>query len=107
MHLVEPASVFGNSIGIALMSCSSRPSRTTETRLGRRLARAIAIAFALGLVIAAMPPPAQAQLAFVPAAPPPPPPPPPPPAPLPTDVSSELSAGAAVTNLGSNFLERL
>ncbi len=87
------------------MSCSSRPSRTTETRLGRRLARAIAIAFALGLVIAAMPPPAQAQLAFVPAAPPPPPP--PPPAPLPTDVSSELSAAAAVTNLGSNFLERL
>lgn len=87
------------------MSCSSRPSRTTETRLGRRLARAIAIAFALGLVIAAMPPPAQAQLAFVPAAPPPPPP--PPPAPLPTDVSSELSAAAAVTNLGGNFLERL
>jgi hypothetical protein len=105
MHLVEPASVFGNSIGIALMSCSSRPSPTTETRLGRRLARAIAIAFALGLVIAAMSPPAQAQLAFVPAATPPPPP--PSPAPLPTDVSSELSAAAAVTNLGSNFLERL
>jgi len=85
------------------MSCSSRPSRTTETRLGRRLARAIGIAFALGLVIAAMSPPAQAQLAFVPAAPPL----PPPPAPLPTDVSSELSAAPAVTNLGSNFLERL
>jgi uncharacterized protein with beta-barrel porin domain len=42
--------------------------------------------------------------------PPPPPPPPPPvpiPAPVPTDINSNVAAGAALTNLGSNFLERL
>jgi hypothetical protein len=32
---------------------------------------------------------------------------PPPPTPLRTDINSDLSVGAAVTNLGSSFLERL
>jgi uncharacterized protein with beta-barrel porin domain len=37
----------------------------------------------------------------------PPPPPPPPPPPSPSIPASDLSSGAAITNLGSNFLERL
>ncbi|MGA7717782.1 MAG: autotransporter outer membrane beta-barrel domain-containing protein [Bradyrhizobium sp.] len=35
------------------------------------------------------------------------PPPPPPPSPTPSIPASDLSSGAAITNLGSNFLERL
>jgi uncharacterized protein with beta-barrel porin domain len=50
---------------------------------------------------------AQAQTPTARPAPTPIPPPPPPPVPVPTAINSDLSAGAAVTNLGSNFLERL
>src|SRR5712692_1146912 len=89
---------------IAFMCCSSRPSRAKETRTGRGLVGAVAIVFGILLAVAAASPPAQAQSA-------PPPPTPPPPTPLPppspTDINSDLSGGAAVTNLGSNFLERL
>src|SRR6266849_2127010 len=99
---------------IAFMCCSSRPSRAKETRTGRRLVGAVAIVFGILLAVAAASPPAQAQSAPPPPPPPPPTPPPPPPPPptpppppSPTDINSDLSGGAAVTNLGSNFLERL
>src|SRR5258708_33451264 len=82
------------------MRCSSRPLRAKEIRAGHRFAGAVAIVFGIILPVAAAPPPAQAQNA-------PRPPPTPPPTPSPTDINSDLSAGAAVTNLGSNFLERL
>src|SRR5882724_12825563 len=82
------------------MRCSSRPLRAKEIRAGRRFAAAVAIVFSIVLPVAAAPPPAQAQIA-------PRPPPTPPPTPSPTDINSDLSAGAAVTTLGSNFLERL
>jgi len=82
------------------MCCSSRPSRAKETRTGRRLVGAVAIVFGIILPVAAAPPPAQAQIA-------PRPPPTPPATPSPADINSDPSAGAAVTNLGSNFLERL
>ena len=81
---------------IAFMRCSLRPLRAREIRAGRRFAVAVAIVFGIILPVAA-----QAQSA------PRPPTPPPPPTPSPTDINSDLSAGAAVTNLGSNFLERL
>ena len=89
------------------MCCSSRPSRAKETRTGRRLVGALAIIFGILLAVAAASPPAQAQNAPRPPTPPPPTPPPPTPPPTPTDINSDLSGGAAVTNLGSNFLERL
>src|SRR5439155_21330407 len=79
-------------------------SRAKETRTGRRLVGAVAIVFGILLAVAAASPPAQAQNA---PRPPTPPPPTPPPTPSPTDINSDLSGGAAVTNLGSNFLERL
>jgi uncharacterized protein with beta-barrel porin domain len=73
------------------MRCAWRSSRTMETGAGRWL-----VAIILVLVMAAgssaraqTPTPARA------------------PIPVPTSVDSDLSAGAAVTNLGSNFLERL
>jgi uncharacterized protein with beta-barrel porin domain len=82
-----------------------------ETGIARRLAAAVAIVFVL-FVAGASQAQAQAPAAFVPPPPPPPPPPPTPtpaPSPVPTSTSinSDLSAGAAVQNLGSNFLERL
>jgi uncharacterized protein with beta-barrel porin domain len=83
------------------MCCSSRPSRAKETGTGRSLARAVAIAFALVIAVAAAPP-AEAQVAPVPT-----PSPSPTPTPTPTVINSDISAGAAVTNLGSSFLERL
>jgi len=83
---------------IAFMRCSSRPLRAREIRAGERFAGAVAIVF--GIILAAAPPPAQAQIA-------PRPPPTPQPTPSPSDINSNLSLGAAVTNLGSNFLERL
>jgi uncharacterized protein with beta-barrel porin domain len=58
------------------------------------------------LAVAAVSPPAQAQSAPRPPTPPPPTP-PPPATPSLTDISSDLSAGAAMANLGSSFLERL
>jgi uncharacterized protein with beta-barrel porin domain len=82
-------------LGIAFMS---RSSRARETAARQRLPRAVAIVFVLILAVAAASPPAQAQIA---------PRPTPPPTPSPTDINSDISAGATVTNLGSNFLERL
>jgi uncharacterized protein with beta-barrel porin domain len=84
-------------LGIALMCCSSRPSRTKETGTGR-VARAIAIVFALILAVAAQSPPARAQVTFLPI---------PARTPTPVEVNSDASTGATVANLGSNFLERL
>ena len=81
------------------MRCSSRPLRAKEIRAGHGFAGAVAIVFGIILPVAAGPPPAHAQNA--------PRPPPTPPTPSPTDINSDLSAGAAATNLGSNFLERL
>jgi len=78
-----------------------------ETGVARRLAAAVAIVFAL-FVVGAPQAQAQAPAAFIP--PPPPPPPPAPillPVPTSTSINSDLSAGAAVQNLGSSFLERL
>ena len=87
------------------MCCSSRLSRAKETGACRRLVVAVAIAF----VFTAAPSSVQAQtptvtptatptgaLARTPT-----------PSPTPTVINSDLSVGAAVTNLGSNFLERL
>ena len=82
------------------MRCSSRPLRAKGIRAGHGFAAAIAIVFGVILPVAAAPPPAQAQIA-------PRPPPTPPATPSPANINSDLSAGAAVTNLGSNFLERL
>src|SRR5229473_1717698 len=91
------------------MCCSSRPSGARETGAGGSVARAAAIVFVLILAVAAASPPAQAQVAppLRTPAPPPPPPPLPPPTPTPIEINSDISAGAALTNLGSNFLERL
>jgi uncharacterized protein with beta-barrel porin domain len=81
------------------MCCPSRLSRAKETATCRRLVVAVAIAFA----VAAAPSSVQAQTltpngSLAPR---------PTPSPTPTAINSDLSAGAAVTNLGSNFLERL
>jgi len=78
------------------MSCSSRPSQAKRTGAGGRLVQAVAMAFVLAIVVASSP--AQAQLLPAPA-----------PAPLsdPPSFDSGRAAGEAVTNLGSNFLERL
>jgi len=79
------------------MCCALRSSRTMETGAGRRRAGAFAILFVLA---AAAGSPAQAQSLA-------PPPPTPVPPPIPVVINSDLSAGAAAVNLGSNFLERL
>jgi uncharacterized protein with beta-barrel porin domain len=85
-----------------MMRGASRSSRAMETGLARRLAAALAIVFALFGAGGA----SQAQ-ALPPFVPPPPPAPIPLPVPTSTSINSDLSAGAAVQNLGSNFLERL
>src|SRR3984885_14684548 len=85
------------------MGCSSRLSRTRETGTGRRLATAVPMVLLLVVAVVAAPSPVQAQTI----APAPAPSPSPPPSPTPPSINSDLSAGAAVTNLGSNFLERL
>jgi uncharacterized protein with beta-barrel porin domain len=89
-------------IGLALhcwdwhfMRGSSRPSRASDTGFGARLCQALAVVFVL-VVVASHPARAAGIVA-----------PPPAPVPIPTDINSDISAGAAVTNLGSNFLERL
>jgi len=69
-----------------------------ETGAGRWPGKAFFVAAALLLSLSAQQ--AHAQV-FVP------PPPPPPPPPSPSIPASDLSSGAAITNLGSNFLERL
>jgi uncharacterized protein with beta-barrel porin domain len=79
------------------MRCSSRLWRARKIGTGGALARLVAIAVVLVGIISA----AQAQ------SPTPTPTPTPTPSPTPTVVNSMVSSGAAVTNLGSNFLERL
>src|SRR5271154_2630833 len=79
------------------MCCASRPSRASRTRIGGSLATAIAMVLVLILAVAGASSSAQAQT----------PAPSPTPVPTSTAINSDLSAGAAVTNLGSNFLERL
>jgi uncharacterized protein with beta-barrel porin domain len=91
-------------LGIAWMSGSSRPSRTTETGVSRWLAKAVAIAFVLILVIGAA---SSAHAQSPSPGPTPTPTPSPTPIPTPTMINSDLSSGATVANLGSNFLERL
>src|ERR1019366_74693 len=88
---------------MTFMRCSSRPSRARETGAGHRLASAIAIIFVLVVVAASSSAKAQTPTP----APTPTPSPSPTPSPTPTFINSDMSAGAAVTNLGSNFLERL
>ena len=85
------------------MGCSSRLSRTRETGTGRRLATAVAMVLVLVVAVVAASSSVQAQTI----APAPAPSPSPTPSPTPTSINSDLSAGSAVTNLGSNFLERL
>jgi uncharacterized protein with beta-barrel porin domain len=77
--------------------------------MGRRFLRAVAIVFVIAIAVASISTSARAQAALAPPPPPvaPAPPPTPTPSPTPTVLNSDLSAGAAVTNLGSNFLERL
>jgi uncharacterized protein with beta-barrel porin domain len=81
------------------MRCSPRPLRASEIRskaaLGRSYVQTVAIAFIAAVALAS--PPAHAQVAPIAGAP----------TPARTDVNSDMSAGTAVTNLGSNFLERL
>jgi uncharacterized protein with beta-barrel porin domain len=92
---------------MAFMCCSSRFSRAKETGTCRGLFQAVAIAFVLAVA-------AESSSALAQTATPPPTGSPTPtltpsatPSPTPTVINSDLSAGAAVTNLGSNFLERL
>src|SRR3984893_1423917 len=94
------------ALGIASMSCSQRPSQTTETGVSRWLARGVAIAFVFVLVIAAASS-AHAQSPSPSPSPTPTPPPSPTPIPTPTMINSDVSSGATVANLGSSFLERL
>ena len=81
------------------MRCSPRPSRAWKIAIGPALVRLVAIAFLLVGVVTA----AQAQLP----APMPTPTPTASPTPTPTTINSMVSSGAALTDLGSNFLERL
>ena len=71
---------------------SSRLSQANETGTRRRLVISVALAFVIAVAAAST---VQAQTVA------------PPPTPTPTSINSDLSAGAAVANLGSNFLERL
>ena len=81
------------------MRCSPRLSRARETGAGRRSSGIVAIVCGLVLAVVAAASPASAQ-ALAPARLPT-------PTPTPTAINSDLSAGATVTDLGSNFLERL
>src|SRR5258708_31352939 len=80
---------------MTFMRRAPRASRAMGTGSGRRLVRAVATAFVLaGAGLSS----AQAQPLPAPA---------PTPTPGLTIISSEISAGAAASNLGSSFLERL
>ncbi|SDS34020.1 Autotransporter beta-domain-containing protein [Bradyrhizobium canariense] len=85
------------------MRCSRWRLQALRIGACRRLVSIIAVAFALALAVASTP--AQAQRA----GPPLPPPPTPTASPIPsqTSINADQSAGAAIANLGSNFLERL
>ena len=89
------------------MCCTSRHLRAEKTGAGSRLAGAVAFVSVLMLAVAAASPAAHAQALVPNPTPGRRPLPPPSPSPTPTAVDSDMSAGAAVTNLGSNFLERL
>ena len=99
------------------MCGSPRPARSRESGAGRwlasgrRLARAVALVFGLVLTVAVASPSALAQSPTPTPTPTPTPSPSttplPSPTPTSTSINSDLSAGATVTNLGSNFLERL
>src|SRR5262249_27573813 len=81
--------------GVEFMRCALRPSQAGETGARRSVLAAIAVAFALAIGAVSS---AEAQIF---------PSPQPTPTPGITIISSDISAGQAVTNLGSNFLERL
>jgi uncharacterized protein with beta-barrel porin domain len=92
------------------MRCSLRPSRVGGTGVVRRwLSGWVALAFACALSIATLSS-ASAQGRGGPPAPPAPAPTPTPspsPTPIKTQINSDVSTGATVVNLGSNFLDRL
>jgi hypothetical protein len=88
-------------LGMDWMRCSSRLSRARKIGIGRALARLVAIAFVLIGIMSV----AQAQSPTP--TPTPTPTPSPTPSPTPTVINSTVSSGAALTNLGSSFLERL
>src|SRR5712664_2776277 len=80
---------------IEIMCCSSWPARARRTGAGGRVAQVVALVFVLAIAVASSA--AQAQSTTpTPAA-----------SPTPTSIDSDRSAGIAVTNRGSNFLERL
>ena len=83
------------------MRGSPRPSRAWKIRTGDALARLVAIMFVLVAVVSS----AQAQSPTP--TPTPTPTASPTPVPTPTVINSTVSSGAALINLGSNFLERL
>lgn len=80
--------------------CASSARRVNRAGTGRRLARGPAAALLLAVAAVSQ---AQAQSP----SPTPTPTPTPTPSPTPTVTNSSFSAGSTVTNLGSNFLERL
>ena len=84
------------------MRCSSRRSGAGKIGAGRRFLQLVAVAFVLAVGFAAS---ASAQSPTP--TPTPTPLPSPTPSPTPSVINSDLSAAATVTNLGSNFLERL
>jgi uncharacterized protein with beta-barrel porin domain len=86
---------------MVFMRCPSRPWWTSG--IGTVCAVVQAIAVVVVLVGAASPVHAQTAPPTIPT----PRPPPTPPNPTPTMINSTVSAGSVVTNLGSNFLERL
>jgi uncharacterized protein with beta-barrel porin domain len=95
------------------MHCSSRLSRTREAGTGPGRAGAAATILFVVMTVAVFLPSTQAEAATIgpgpspSPSPSPTPTPTPSPTPTPTVINSDLSAGSTVTNLGSNFLERL
>ncbi|WP_370691815.1 autotransporter outer membrane beta-barrel domain-containing protein [Bradyrhizobium sp.] len=85
------------------MRCPS-PWRANKTGPGRHRVRLVAMALLLAVAAVS---PAQAQSPSPTPTPTPTPTPSPTPSPTPTVINSNFSAGSTVTNLGSNFLERL
>jgi uncharacterized protein with beta-barrel porin domain len=80
---------------MAWMGWSLRSSRAVVTEASRWRGKVFFVAFAIFVSCSAQQAQAQALA------------PPPPPPPIPSIPASDLSSGAAITNLGSNFLERL
>src|SRR5436190_8613778 len=87
------------------MCCAPGQSRANGTGRRRRVLSAITVLFGLTAAVAALS--SAARAASVALAPPATPAPAPAPTPSRTGIDSDLSAGATLTNLGSNFLERL